>query len=498
MSVLLLLISIVLSGAVIVSVTIIGQWSLISVALLAIGIIFFIFWMGIKLRSSFNSWRQPFIKAIIKSSLKTIIFLTVITLINFFVIQYPLRIDLTENQIFTLTPQSQAIAANLKQPLKVWLFARNIAPQTQTLLQNYQQYSENFSYQIIPNLDNVARQFSVLSLGEVYLQYGTKKQKLDTVDTLETNITEAQLTNAIAKIQQDNTSYIYFLQGHGEPALNATEGGYSQAITALTERNYVVKPLNLSIAEQIPENAALVAIAKPMKQLLDSEITIIQQYIQNGGNLLLMLMPNTDIGLNPILQEWGIELDNRLVIDATATRNRPPTVVLVNRYGKHPITRNFNNGISLFPQSRIIKTTETDITATPIVITNENTWAESNLASETITYNPQEDIAGALNIAIALTKENSRMVVFGNAIFATDGWFTQQLNGDLFLNAVDWLIGTDRENLSIHSKQLTNRRINLTPLQASIISWLAIKIFPIFGFVMASITWWRKCRSQVN
>jgi ABC-type uncharacterized transport system involved in gliding motility auxiliary subunit len=496
MTVLLLLISIVLSVAGIVFVTITGQWTLNSITLLVIGAIFFLFWLVIKLRNRSNFGRQTSIKATIESIVKTILFFSIITSINFFVISHSLRIDLTENQIFTLTPQSQAIAANLKQPLKVWIFNRNITPETQTLLQNYQRYSNNFSYQIIPKLNTIAQQFSVSSLGDVYLQYGTKKQKLDTVVTLGTNITEAQLTNAIAEIQQDRTSYIYFLQGHGEPALNATEGGYSQAISALTKQNYLVKPLNLTITPQIPKNADLIAIAKPMGQLLPSEIKTLQQYLQNGGNLLLMLMPNTDIGLNPILQEWGIQLDNRLVIDATATRNRPPTVVLVNRYGKHPITDRFDDGIALFPQSRIVKTTEkADITATPIVITNKNTWAESNLAGESITFNPQEDIAGPLNIAIALTKENSRMVIFGSAIFATDDWFTQQLNGDLFLNTVDWLTGADRDNLSIPPKQFTNRRIDLTSLQASIISWLAIVIFPLLGFILAGITWWRKRRA---
>lgn len=437
----------------------------------------------------------------IKSIVRVIIFLTIIISTNFFVINHSLQIDLTENQIFTLTPQSQAIAASLKQPLKVWLLARNIAPETQTLLQNYQRYSNNFSYQIVPKLELAsAQQFKNLSLGNVYLQHGKKKQKLDTVVTpLGISISETNLTNAIAQMQQDRTFYIYFLQGHGEPALNVTEGEYTQAITALTEKSYIVKPLNLTTTSQIPENTDLIAIAKPMRQLLESEITTLQQYLQNGGNLLLMLMPNTNIGLNPILQEWGIQLDNRLIIDATATRNRPPTVVLVNRYGKHPIARNFDNGISLFPQSRSIKTTEkADVTATPIVITSENTWAESNLAGEAITYNPQEDLAGSLSIAIALTRENSRMVIFGNAVFATDDWFDQQLNSELFLNTVDWLTGVEQNKISISPKQLTNRRINLTPLQLNIINWLAIGIFPPFSFILAGITWWRKRRATVN
>ncbi|VEP13603.1 ABC-type uncharacterized transport system involved in gliding motility, auxiliary component [Hyella patelloides LEGE 07179] len=494
---LLLLLSITLSVAGIVAGTVTGQWYLIPIILLAVGVVFFLTWIGITLQNRSQFWQKRTTEIGINSFISTIAVLTIIVLINFLVIRNPLRIDLTENQIFTLAPQSQAIAENLTQPLKVWIFDRNIDPETQTLLQNYQRYGENFSYQLVdPELEiNIAEQFEVESLGEVYLEYGTKRQQIDSpVTPLGTNISEPQLTNAIAKIQQDRTPYMYFLQGHGEPALDTTEEGYSQAISELTERGYVVAPLNLAINPTIPENSDVIAIAKPLRRLLDSEITSLQQYLQNGGNLLLMLMPNTDIGLNSIWQNLGIQLDNRLVIDSNANGNRPPTILIVEQYGDHPITRNFGNGISLFPESRIIQTTEKDnITTTPLVITNENTWAESNLAGEEITFNPQEDLAGPLNIAIALTQESaSRMVIFGNGIFATDGWFTQQLNGDLFLNTVDWLTGADQDILSIRPKELTNRRINLTPLQAEIISSLAIAILPLLSFMVAVTIWWRK------
>jgi ABC-type uncharacterized transport system involved in gliding motility auxiliary subunit len=84
------------------------------------------------------------------------------------------------------------------------------------------------------------------------------------------------------------------------------------------------------------------------------------------------------------------------------------------------------------------------------------------------------------------------MLVFGNSIFASNGWFEQQLNSDVFLNSVTWLATGDDQTLSIRPREAKNRRINLTPLQSGIIAWMAVFIVPILGFIIAAITWWRR------
>lgn len=503
MNKLLFLTSIALFATAIIFRILAEQWTTVSVILSIVAGIIFLSWLIISLKKYSKISQHNSMKTVIKSFVKIIAVLIVLTLINFLAIRHPIRIDLTENQIFTLTPQSQEIAENLTKPLKVWIFNSTIDPETQTLLKNYQRHSKNFTYQLVdPNTKtNLTPQFKVKSVGETYLEYEGKKQRLNTsITPLGTNISETKLANAIAKIQQNKTFHIYFLQGHGEPVVkaiknpreNPTESDFFQAINALRKRSYTVKPLNLATSPNIPQDADLIAIAKPLKKLQDTEVTTLQQYLKNGGNLLLMLMPNTDIGLNPIWQNWGIQLDNRLVINGASSDS--PIVVVADNYGDHPITRNFDNGITIFPESRIIQTTQKDnITVTPLVITSENTWAESNLAQDTITFNPQEDIRGSLNIAIALTQENaSRIVVFGNGNFATNNWFNQHLNSDLFLNTIEWLTGTEQDTLSIRPKEFTNRRINLTPLKAQLLNWLAIKIIPPFGFIIAAILWWKK------
>jgi ABC-type uncharacterized transport system involved in gliding motility auxiliary subunit len=86
----------------------------------------------------------------------------------------------------------------------------------------------------------------------------------------------------------------------------------------------------------------------------------------------------------------------------------------------------------------------------------------------------------------------ARLVVYGNSNFATNGWFEQQLNGDVFLNSVSWLSKRDEQALSIRPKEQQNRRINLTQLQAGGLGWTALVITPLIGFTTAGVMWWRR------
>ena len=500
---LLLALSLLVAGLVVGVIT--NQWLILPTALIVIGIILGISSLIIGKKNKAKFWQTRATEAGINTIVATISVLVIVALINFMAIRHSVRFDLTENQLFTIAPQSQEIVENLTQPLKVWVFDPNIPQELKALLENYGRYSDNFQFEFVdPQIQiGLAEKFNVQSFGEIYLEYGDKRQKIETISNdFGANISEIQITNAIVKIQSDRVFTIDFLQGHGEPELDAVEGGFSQAITQLKDRGYVVRELNLITEGKIPKDTDVIIIARPIRKLLSAEVTLLQEYVNNGGRLLMMLMPDVDPGLTPILQDWGITLDNRFVIDASgvgSTWGLGPGVIFANNYGNHPITKSFGSGISLFPQSRPINITEKpDITATPFVITDGNTWAESNLAPEEIVFNPEEDVQGPLNLAVALNQNNtsnlpeSRMVVFGNGQFATDGWFQQQLNGDLFLNTVNWLIGDKSLTLSISPKEQTNRRINLTPLEAGLISWMAVRIMPILGFIVAGVIWWRK------
>ena len=500
---LLVALSLLTAGLVVGLVT--NQWLLAPMGLILTGAIVIIFAIPKEKKNSDKFWQTRVIEALINGTTVTISILVIFALINFMAIRHGVRFDLTENKLFTIAPQSQEIVKNLTQSLKIWVFDPNIDQELKTLLEDYTRYSDKLEFEFVdPQIEiGLAEQFKVQSFGEVYLEYGDKREKISTTSNdFAGNISEIAITNAIFRIQNERIFRIDFLQGHGEPTLEAGEGGFTQAVDQLQDRGYLVRELNLITQRQIPNNTDLIIISRPIRKFLLPEITLLQTYLKNGGRLLIMLMPNVNSGLEPILQDWGVTLDNRFIIDASGvgkTWGFGPGVVIITNYGNHPITKTFGSGISVFPESRPVKMTEKlNINGEPFIITDSNTWAENNLAPEEIVFNPKQDIRGPLNIAVALNRKDtskqleSRLVVFGNGMFATDGWFQKQLNSDIFLNTVNWLIGDDSLTLSIRPKEQTNRRINLTPLEAGIISWMALRIMPILSFIVAGFMWWRK------
>lgn len=496
----LFLLGIVLSVAGIVAANI-GSWSIAPVLLLFLGIILLALglwlWMGQR-----KFWQRRAMQQGAGAIAKTAVVLLILSLVNWVVIVYSQQWDLTENQINTLAEQSQNVVANLEQPLEVLVFDRQIDPELENLLQNYRRYSDRFQFQLIEPEQEIglAQQYGVQSLGEVYLRYGEKTQKLSTGNVqVGELVTETQLTNAIAKIERDRPIHIYFLQGHGEASLELVEGGLAQVAEHLSDRGNNVRPLNLANTGTIPDDADLIVIAGATRKLLMAEVSTLQQYLKAGGSLLLLLSPNIDVGIDPILQNWGVELDRRLVVDgsgASSMMGFGPAVAIVDRYGDHPITASFRDGISLFPETRPLKIIEkAGIESNPLAITNQQTWAENDLQAEEITFDSATDLSGPLTVAIASTRQQSqpsRLVVFGSTTFATNGWFEQQLNGDLILNAINWLVGEDRDTLTIRPQEPANRRLNLSSFQTLTISWLALRIMPFAALVTAVLLWWRR------
>lgn len=486
----------------IVAATITGAWLTVPTVLLLVGLILLLLRLW-RWGNEHKYWQRRSTKQGTGAIVKTALVLFILGGINWTGISYGKRWSFAENQIYTLSEQSQTIVANLSQPLEVTVFDRNINADLEKFLQNYRRHSDQFSYRFVnpEQAIGLAQQYEVQSLGEIYLNYGDKQQKLVVSSAVEKEtLTETKLTNAIERIKRDLPINIYFLQGHGEASLELVEGGFAQVVSNLEDRGNTVKELNLASSGKIADDTSLIIIAGATRKLLAAEVSTLQQYLRGGGNLLLLLSPNTDLGIDAILQNWGIELDDRLIVDGSGAGNFMgfgPAVAIVNDYGNHPITASFRNGISLFPEARPLKViAKPEISSVAIARTEQQTWAESNLRDEQITFDVNRDLSGPLNVAIAATREqpnSARLVVFGSTTFATNGWFEQQLNGDLLLNSISWLVGEDQDTLSIRPKEAANRRINLSGFQTGIISWLALRIMP-FSALVTGVYLWRKRR----
>jgi ABC-type uncharacterized transport system involved in gliding motility auxiliary subunit len=494
-------------------------WSPLYISLLVVGIVLLIIWLGFIFVSAQGFWQRRSTQIGTNAIVATLALIAILCMVNFLAVRYSNRIDFTENQLLTLSSQSQEIVKNLRQPLKVWIFDKDPNKIDRKLLENYRRYSNNFAFEFVdPDLKpGLVEQFNVQSLGDVVIAYGEKKQLVQTLLGFQQRepLSETKLTNAIEKIQRDRTQTIYFLQGHGEYSLTASttseEDTLSLAASSLGDKGYQVEPLNLVERRTIPNDASAIAIVGAKRKFFEQEVNALKDYTNRGGSLFIAIDPNTNLGLDSLLKEWGIQIDERIIIDASGQGNLlgyGPATPIVTNYGDHPITSDFTNEFSLYPLARPIGTVQVEgVTAVALLITNDQMWAESDLKAEEIKFDASKDIPGPFDLGVALTrqlneeidknqpkKSESRMVAIGNSTFATDSLFQDPriLNGDIFLNSVQWLASDDEQTLSIRPKEIKNRRINLTPLQAGIIGWMSSVIMPILGLVIAGVTWWRR------
>jgi ABC-type uncharacterized transport system involved in gliding motility auxiliary subunit len=276
---------------------------------------------------------------------------------------------------------------------------------------------------------------------------------------------ETELTKAMIRLISPTARVVYFLEGHGEPTLEASgDLNFSTAKSTLESKNYTVNSLNLLSTNKIPEDALAIIIAGPMKPVSATEVDLLKKYVDAGGSLVVLEDPtlvtefgdSTDPLAEYLTKDWGITLDNDIVIDLINSQN--PLQAVSSNIGIHPITQNLTqNYIVILPQARSLSIAGQveNVTQTPIILTTEQSWGETELKADTQPeFDPEKDIAGPLNLAIA--GENSvtkgRVVIFGNSIFATNDGFDAYGNGNMFINSVDW--AAEQEDL-----------INLTPRQ---------------------------------
>lgn len=520
------------------------NWSPISLALLIAGLVIIGLWLLFLGIFAPSFWGRRSTQVSTNAITATLAMLVILGLINFLGVRYGARVDLTENQLFTLSPLSQQVVKNLQQPVTVWVFDPNPEPGDLKLLENYHRYGSNFKFQFVdPQRElGLAQKFNVQSFGEVYLEYGAQRQLLQTVNDAE-RFSEIKLTNGIERLTSDRIDKVYFLQGHGERTLEQVEGGLSQAVSALKEKNFTPQPLNLADRSEVPKDATLVVIAGAKQAVFDGEVQALRNYLSSGGSLLVMIDPETNPGLDSLLAEWGVKVDNLIAIDASEQGRSVglgPATPLVNNYGNHPITKDFGNGFSFYPLARPVEVKPVDgVQETPLVSTSKQSWGESTPEKQPLQFDQQSDRRGPLTLGVALSRKaqspsvsptpetqpktnseasptpsptsqpeaspssvnqentdkrtsESRLVVYGNSSFAIDGWFEQQLNSDVFLNSIGWLSKRDVQTLSIRPKESKNRRLNLTSLQSSALGWTALVIIPLVGFTTAGLIWWRR------
>jgi gliding-associated putative ABC transporter substrate-binding component GldG len=302
---------------------------------------------------------------------------------------------------------------------------------------------------------------------------------------------EYALSTSIKKISIIDKKTIGFLQGHGEPSLNAM----SQVLNSLSIL-YDVVPVTLNDTMPVLNQYPTVAIIAPQDTIPPEHLMQLDNYLANGGNLFIACnrvqgdfrtaMGNSvETGLENWLNDKGLIVENNFIIDANCasvsvtqqhqnfqftSQIQFPYIPIITTFGDHPITEGLEAVILQFASS-ITYTGDTTSTFTPLAKSSDHSgtevsptyfninreWTQSDFPLSNLT------VAGLLHGKIKGDKE-SKIILVSDGDFPVngEGGQMQQIQPDnvsLMVNSIDWL-SDDTGLIELRTKGVTARPID--------------------------------------
>jgi len=192
---------------------------------------------------------------------------------------------------------------------------------------------------------------------------------------------EYKFAHAIQKVTEERAAVVGYLAGNGEPL---TYNVYD-LIEKTLKPNYGFGFVPIDSVPVIPREFDAILIVKPTTKFTDRQKLKLDQYVMHGGKIIWMIDNlyaemdslmrtqsdfiafDRELNLDDILFKYGVRINRDLVQDVQCDKlplavgnfgDRPqlqlvpwPYFPLLSSYTGHPVSKNLNNVLSIFPNS---------------------------------------------------------------------------------------------------------------------------------------------------
>lgn len=433
--------------------------------------------------------------------------LGILVALNVAAAKRPIRWDLTESRIHTLSEKSRAMLRALGGPVEAFAFVAAGSPERarlEPLLSRFAaEAGDRFRWRFVdaeaePQL---ADALGVRREGTVALRSGTTIAR--SAEGPE-RFGEGELAKLVLQVSRTQARVVYVVSGHGEPAPEdlETPGGFGLFARVLGDEAFTVRPLLLPAAGAIPGDAALLIVAGPVKPLEAREVEMLRAFAREGGRLLVMLEPGTEPALEPLLADWRILAGDDLVIDQVVTPFEGASLgaaPLVSDFPDHPATRGFRENVVL-SIARSVAPAEhgglPGVLARVLARTSPSSWAESawrEALREGRVGLDEDDRAGPVAIAAAAEGEGGRgrVAVIGDADLATNARVGSYFNREFLVNLAQWLTGAE-ELIAEPPRGLRASRLDLTEADTRNLFRFCVLLLPEVLLIVGLAVGWRR------
>jgi hypothetical protein len=428
--------------------------------------------------------------------------------------------DMTENKLYSIGEQTEVILNNLQKEVEIVMLSDKEHVRSEEVgfilvqfLENYDKF-EKVKVSFIdpdknPNAVTKLDESGVLTLSEydIVVKCGSKTKKITLYDIFQSDnyglmmfYGEQAVTGAIKYVTSDITPTIYFVDSNTSRKLDSE---YTIIKSSFENNNFVVKKINLTIADKIPEDATILFFAAPNKDLSQDEKNMVSEYLKNGGNAVFLFDPIDSTekykNFDSLLEEYTIAINYDRVKEnhpQMHVANRPYDIIPT--VGACAVTdgQDLRQYVVIMPSSTSFKRLLNDkepLTVTPLLTTSDVAVGEPYGGGET------EEVRGPVDVALIVQYESiktTKVAVFGNAYFATDGAISHYYPNSystlmLMARTVDWMY--DKTNdVFVLPKSANLDSVILTGLNANLIVIVTVIAFPILIVAAGIIIWLRR------
>lgn len=417
------------------------------------------------------------------SATAAVLVLIAAILVNVLVTKLDWSYDVSENQMYTLSEQTEKIIKANEKDITFYVISSQADFNTiyKKIVNQYKKLSDHIkvSYKDLENYPNFAYDYINSSTeeaeeGSVIVVCGEKYRYLSSGDfinytfdyttysyTAESIQLESLLTQAINYVTAEYTPVVYTLTGHNEAELSSTMEGY------LAGDNFEVKELNLLIEESVPNDCAILLINGPSVDISKDEAKKITTYLEGDGKLYFIANALTDDipNVKSILKDYGINMEKGTVAEADSNMYMNYPVWILPTIGYSEITTSLTDRYIFVPESKGFThgdDTE-DYTITELLTTSDYAYSKVNFSGE-VMEKEEGDIDGPFSLALQVDDEaGGKILVLGstNVLLDEIDEAVSGSNSDFFLNGINYLVQQD-DKISVRAKSLSTNTATVT------------------------------------
>lgn len=438
-------------------------------------------------------------------------------LANLALFRHDTHLDMTREKAFTPSEETRDIVNALTEPVSVTYFYQDQNPAARalnTMLLQLERQNANLRVRLVDADRNPALASSqgVRVYNAAVLQANGRRVEVITTDDREIGL-------GLLRLLRRKETAICFSSGHGEydidnfefhthfegthshghnaqglAVVQMEQHGLGRVRRALEKLGLAPRKVVLTAEQRVPQACAAFIDANPRTRYTPPEVDAVRSFLRNGGSALFLLEPDYDMGeeLHAALQEAGIAVGRGIIVDPVSHYFTDEQMIAVTRYGEHPVTRGL--ALSFYPGARPLEAVAIPGVTTAILMASS---ASSYVIADRLdleggnTERPRRSYP--LAIAAAGRPEETaaafRLIVFGDADFASNSFFPYLSNADVVLGAIAWLIHEERAPAMQPATEVLPT-VMLTNADMRAIFLLTVLLLPGLLAAMGGAVWW--------